>query len=168
MAEVAPRPRYPYNFFYYGTAINKDTTKQWGRGFQYEESFYKYACGLVFENAKRFLNDATVIDGSGSKDFRRELERYLKKRMNDPKQHYIKKVKVQGSSRNNLLQLVDMVVGASTGAWGRRVTPQFTGKSSLTGKSTFRFGRNENPCPSLSARARYGDNSGRGRFHIQS
>jgi len=68
----------PYQFFYYGIVINKDPGKLWGEGFQYKESFYKYACSLVFENAKAFLSNATVvIDGSGSKDFRRQLERYL-------------------------------------------------------------------------------------------
>ena len=59
---------------------------------------------MVFENAKSFLDNATVvIDGSGSKDFRAQLERYPKRRINDPTQHIIKKVKVQDSSRNNLL-----------------------------------------------------------------
>ncbi len=75
----------------------------------------------MFENAKGFLDRATVtIDGSGSKDFRHQLERYLKKRINDPKQHLIKKVKVQDSSGNNLLQLADMVVGATCRSFGTK------------------------------------------------
>jgi hypothetical protein len=36
----------PYDFFYWGIVINK--AKLTGRGFQFKESFYKYACGLVF------------------------------------------------------------------------------------------------------------------------
>jgi hypothetical protein len=111
----------PYEFFYYGIAINKDPAKLWGKGFQYRESFYKYACGLVFENARKFLENATVIvDGSGSKDFRNQLERYLKGRINEPQQHLIRKVKVQDSQGNNLLQLADMVVGATYRSLGQK------------------------------------------------
>lgn len=101
----------PYQFFYYGIVINK--AKLWGEGFRYKASFYKYTSGLVFENAKSFMNNATVIiDGSGSKDFQRQLEAYLKRRINDPKQRFIGKVKMQDSSRNNLLQLADMIAGS--------------------------------------------------------
>jgi len=38
----------PYGFFYYGIVINKNKDKLWGEGFKNKESFYKYACGLVF------------------------------------------------------------------------------------------------------------------------
>ena len=67
------------------------------------------------ENAKPYLNNATVIiDGSGRKDFRRELERYLKKRINQAKGNlrYIEKVKIEDSKKNNLLQVTDMIAGA--------------------------------------------------------
>lgn len=73
-------------------------------------SYYKYASSLVFENAKEVLTEATVIiDGSGSREFPRQLQSYLKRRINDPGQRAIRKVKLQDSSRNNLVQLVDMV-----------------------------------------------------------
>ena len=111
----------PYQFFYYGIVINKDPAKLWGEGFQHKEPFYKYASSLVFENAKAFLNNATVvIDGSGSKDFRRQLERYLKLRINDPGYRFIRKVKVQDSSRNNLIQLADMIAGAVNRSFGTK------------------------------------------------
>ena len=110
-----------YEFFYHGIVVNKDPSKLWGEGFKYKNSFYKYAAGLVFQNAKAFLSNATVIiDGSGSRDFRRELEQYLKKRINDPGQRFIVKVKVQDSSRNNLLQLVDMIAGAVHRSFGEK------------------------------------------------
>jgi hypothetical protein len=98
----------PYSFFYYGIVINK--AKLYGEGFKNKESFYKYACRLVFENAKEKLHDATVIlDQSGSEDFRNQLRTYLKKHMNDQKNKLINKVKMQDSARNNLLQLADYV-----------------------------------------------------------
>ncbi len=68
----------PYNFFYFGFVINK--AKLYGPGFHFKESFYKYVCGLIFENAKPHLDNAIVkIDGSGDREFRRQLETYLKK-----------------------------------------------------------------------------------------
>lgn len=110
----------PYSFFYFGIVINK--RRLFGKGFQYKSSFYKYICSLVFENAKPYLNEATVvIDGSGSKDFRRQLQKYLKDRINQEKGHsrYIKKVKVQDSNRNNLLQAADMIAGAIARSYRR-------------------------------------------------
>lgn len=98
----------PYSFFYYGIVINK--AKLYGEGFKNKESFYKYACRLVFENAKEKLHDATVIiDRSGSNDFRNQLSSYLKRHMNDDQIRLIKKVKMQNSTSNNLLQLADYV-----------------------------------------------------------
>ncbi len=101
----------PYNFFYYGIVINKDPKKLWGKGFKSKESFYKYACGLVFENAKEKLANAiVVIDKSGDLDFRNQLARYLRNRMNKDKR-MITNVKMQRSSGNNLLQLTDYIAG---------------------------------------------------------
>jgi hypothetical protein len=102
-----------YNFFYHGIIINK--AKLTGPGFRVKESFYKYTCGLVFENAKPLLSDATVIiDGSGTRDFRRQLATYLRRKIGP----LIRKVKIQDSKRNNLLQLADMVSGAINRSFG--------------------------------------------------
>ncbi|MFH1233777.1 MAG: DUF3800 domain-containing protein [Patescibacteria group bacterium] len=99
----------PYNFFYYGIVINKDPGKLWGEGFRNKESFYKYACSLVFENAKEKLDKAIiVIDESGSLDFKRQLTKYLRRKMSSGT---IKKVKMQRSCGNNLLQLSDYIAG---------------------------------------------------------
>jgi hypothetical protein len=69
----------------------------------------------VFENAKPYLHDAmVVIDGSGSRQFRRQLSTYLRKRVNtagDGKA-LIRKVKLQDSRNNHLLQMADMICGA--------------------------------------------------------
>jgi len=103
----------PYNFFYYGIVINKDPQKLGRDGFRTKESFYKYACSLVFENAKEKMRNATVvIDKSGKKVFRSQLARYLKRKINKKGENgYIKKVKMQRSKSNNLLQLADYIAG---------------------------------------------------------
>ena len=102
------------NFFFYSIAINKANLT--GPGFSYKESFYKYACRLLFENAKPHLDDAIItIDGSGSREFRQQLSSYLRRKTNNPKSStsHIKKVKLQDSKKNNLVQLADMVCGST-------------------------------------------------------
>lgn len=100
---------FPFSFFYFGIVINKDPRKLYGDGFGVKESFYKYACSLVFENAKPYLRSASVIiDGSGSREFKRQLQSYLKRKTSG----LIRKVKIQSSHSNNLLQLADMIAGA--------------------------------------------------------
>ena len=100
----------PFSFYYFGIVIDKDPRKLYGNGFKFKDSFYKYACNLVFQNAKPYLRDAiVVIDGSGTRDFKRQLQAYLRKKIGSG---IIKKIKIQDSSKNNLIQLADMVAGA--------------------------------------------------------
>lgn len=103
----------PYEWFYFSIVLNKE--KLSGKGFQFPDSFYKYTCSLVFENAKPYLNEAiVVIDGSGSRQFRRQLAAYLRKRVNAQHQEHrlLRKIKLQDSQKNHLLQMADMVCGA--------------------------------------------------------
>lgn len=101
----------PYTFFYFGIVINKDKNKLYGDGFRIKESFYKYTCSLVFENAKPYLKEATIIiDGSGSRQFKQEFKTYLRKKIGTS---IVKKVKIQSSHGNNLIQLADMIAGAA-------------------------------------------------------
>ena len=102
----------PYQFFYYGIVINKDPKKLYGEGFKYKQPFYKYTCNLLFENAKERLEDAIVVmDESGSLDFKQQLATYLRNKINTKMKCHIKKVKMQRSSSNRLLQLADYVTG---------------------------------------------------------
>ena len=98
------------SFFYLSFVLNKE--KLYGPGFQYKDSFYKYTAKLLFENAKPYLRDATVtVDRTGDREFRTQLEKYLKSKINTDAQ-LIRKVKSESSHSNNLLQLADMVCGA--------------------------------------------------------
>lgn len=102
----------PYQFFYYGIVINKEKlTDEW---FKTKETFYQYAAGLLFENAKERLDRATVVvDRSGRQMFKYQLASYLRGKVNQGNKYCrIKKVKMQDSKSNNLLQLVDMIAGA--------------------------------------------------------
>lgn len=103
------------DFFYHAFSLNKDPEKLWGPGFNVKESLYKYVSRLVFENAKPYLQDATVvIDGSGDRHFRDQLAAYLRKYVRgEAGARMIRKVKIQRSSGNNLLQLADYVAGVA-------------------------------------------------------
>lgn len=115
-----------YKFSYYGFILNKDPVKLWGDGFRDKNSFYKYVCSLIFENARPLLDKVTVIiDKSGNQDFRRQLTHYLKTKINTKDKTYIKKVKMQRSSSNNLLQLADYVVGVLRGKVVNKKNAQF-------------------------------------------
>lgn len=98
----------PYNFFYYGIIINKEALySDW---LKIKESFYKYVCSLVFENAKDKIENATiVIDKNWSWKFESQLQTYLKRKFNGDGTKKIKKVKMQDSHKNNLLQLADYI-----------------------------------------------------------
>lgn len=102
-----------FDFQYFSIVITK--AKLTGPGFSYRGSACKYACRLVFNNCRQLLDEATVvIDGSGSREFRRQLQAYLKTRINDVNttRRRIKKVKTEDSVSNNLLQLADIICGA--------------------------------------------------------
>jgi hypothetical protein len=98
------------DFFYLAFVLNK--AKLYGPGFAYKESFYKYTAKLLFENAKPYLREAkVVIDKCGNREFRQQLESYLKRKINTDSE-IIRRVKSEESHRNNLLQLADMICGA--------------------------------------------------------
>lgn len=100
-----------YDFYYYGIVIDKlrlDSSL-----FSGSHTLYKYACGLVFELAKDKLQRAiVVVDGSGGADFRKELTAYLRRQLSpDGRDSLVRKVKLQRSQSNNLLQLADYIAG---------------------------------------------------------
>lgn len=102
----------PYNFTYISVAINKDPKKLYGEGFNHKQAFYKYACNMVFTNAKPYLEDTIVVlDRSGSADFRNKLATYLQRNFNTDGKKVIKKLKQQNSNTNNLLQVTDYITG---------------------------------------------------------
>jgi hypothetical protein len=88
--------------------------KLYGDGFQYKNSFYKYAVNLLFQNLKPYLKNAIVVfDRCGNRDFQYELKKYLTRRVNEKgREPLVRKIKTNNSASNNLLQLADMVCGA--------------------------------------------------------
>jgi hypothetical protein len=101
----------PFNFFYISIIIDKSAIAP--ETIQPRDVFYQYAVALVFKEAKPHLENAVVVfDGSGSRPFKQQLATFLRQRMNEDQIQRIRKVKMQDSKTNNLVQLVDMVCGA--------------------------------------------------------
>jgi hypothetical protein len=103
----------PYNFSYFAVVIDKNKFKM--PELSTAKAFYRHACSLVFESAKKRLNEAIVtIDGKGGRHYKRDLQRDLRKRVNNPlaSVRHIATIKIQNSAGNNLIQLADMICGA--------------------------------------------------------
>jgi hypothetical protein len=67
---------------------------------------------VLFENAKGYLKEASVvIDKSGNREFRQQLQKYLMAKINTDKE-IIRQVRTEASHSNNLLQLADIICGA--------------------------------------------------------
>jgi hypothetical protein len=77
---------------------------------EHKDLFYNYFVQLLLKHDNDVLQGARVkIDGSGDREFKRELERYLRQQMAAGK---IASVKFAESHRDNLIQLADMAAGA--------------------------------------------------------
>jgi len=100
-----------YGFYNHSFVVNKD--KLLGDGFRQKSSFYKFVCGMVAENLKPHLKNASLtFDKCGDRLFKSQLSKYLKNRINTEEHCAIRKIKFEESHTNQLLQLADMVCGA--------------------------------------------------------
>jgi len=105
------------DFRYISLVLEK--AKLYSPEFIHKDALYKFATQALFENAKPYLNNATItLDRSGDREFTRELGSYLKEKINSEEQ-IIRKVKSEPSHANNLLQLADMVCGAVARSYRR-------------------------------------------------
>lgn len=105
-------------FRYAGFVVDK--RKLYGKRFNDPKEFYEFSVGLVCENVRPLLDDSKIIlDKSGDRAFRTKLEKGLKAQMTNAEGTcLIKKVTMEHSHSNNLIQLADMVCGAV----GRSIT----------------------------------------------
>lgn len=103
-----------FKWVYVAMALNKDGLHS--HGFKFPDSLYKYTVRRAFEAARGHIRDAkVVIDSSGNRNFREELKSYLRQRVNKVDEdgvNVIRKLSLEDSHRNDLLQLADMACGA--------------------------------------------------------
>lgn len=84
------------------------------------EAFYNFIVrNLISHYHDSGFKDATVkIDGRASKLLRKDFDAYMRKMVNSPGQHKIKKIKHVDSRTDMLIQLADMVAGAIRRSYG--------------------------------------------------
>ncbi len=105
-----------FGFQYLAVVVEKRRLKTpvYNPAFRFKEGVIKYTAGKLFENAKPYLKDATVvIDASGSREWGNQLVRFLQRIVRDENGYrFIKKIRTARSYGDNLVQLADMVSGA--------------------------------------------------------
>ena len=75
-----------------------------------DEKFYNYFVRLLIDFQELKQKDVSIkIDGSGDREFKKELNRYLRPQV---KSGYSLKIQLVDSNKNYLIQLADMVAGA--------------------------------------------------------
>ena len=99
-------------FKYYAFVLNK--RRLFGEVFNDPEQFYRWTVSTVCSNCKSILHDAKItIDKCGDRKFAQRLEASLKSKINDDSQERrVRKVGMQDSCKNDLVQLADMICGA--------------------------------------------------------
>jgi hypothetical protein len=99
-----------HDFRYSAIVLKKESL--WGQKFC-DEPVGDYAVKLAFQNVQDQLLDAIVVlDGDGRhRRTRNRLGTYLRQHLNSDGHQAIKKLKIQPSHRNNLIQLADMICG---------------------------------------------------------
>lgn len=74
-----------------------------------DEKFYNYFVKLLLDCGAQLKDARVKIDGSGDREFKQHLQRYLKKSLPEGA---VSSVKFANSQKDDLIQLADMVVGA--------------------------------------------------------
>ncbi len=107
-----------YDFRYHIAALDKEALNQGNAPLRSAGELYRYAAGLLLENAKAYLSEVNVIaDRTGNRRFRDDLARHLRNSVNQSRgERVIKSVRLQDSHRNNLLQLADYVASVGNQA----------------------------------------------------
>jgi hypothetical protein len=78
-----------------------------------KESFYNYTVKLVLKHSFGTIKNAKVkIDGSGDREFVKNLVTYLRKNLNNKRSSIISDIKIKNSKNNVLIQLADMIAGS--------------------------------------------------------
>lgn len=82
-----------------------------------KERFYNYFVQLLLKHDNEALQGARIkIDGSGDREFKRELSSYLRQQINAGK---VASLKFAESHRDSLIQLADMAAGAIARSYRR-------------------------------------------------
>lgn len=77
-------------------------------------NFYNYIINMVLTHSNGTIRDAKVrIDGSGSREYKQAMQVYLKYQSNSSEFCKVKEVSFVNSKGDQLIQLADMIAGAT-------------------------------------------------------
>jgi hypothetical protein len=74
-----------------------------------DDKFYNYFVRQLLGSGAELKNARVKIDGSGDREFKNHLQKYLKNQLTDG---MVDSVKFADSQKDNLVQLADMIAGA--------------------------------------------------------
>ena len=75
--------------------------------------FYGFTLRMVLQHNNDTIKNAKIrIDGSGERNFKKQLTLYLRKFLNSSKNKVMKNLQFKDSKRDMLIQLADMVAGS--------------------------------------------------------
>ncbi len=78
-----------------------------------KEKFYNFAVKSVLEHNNDTIRNAKIrIDASSDKNFKQNLKVYLRQQLNLGSKKITKDIKFRDSTKDNLIQLADMVAGS--------------------------------------------------------
>lgn len=98
------------SFDYYVVVIDKAKLVRLHGYLGVGQDFYQLACSLAAKELLGIFKDAVVVlDGQEKPEFLESIKRSLKS--GKDKKFFIKKIKMQDSRKNNLLQLADYIAG---------------------------------------------------------
>ncbi len=118
---------------YLAIVLNK--AKATGPGFRYKASLHKYVVSLLLQNAGPYLQDAIVVfDACGSRDFKKTMVPYVRRRASRDGSDPIKRVLAQASHSDCMLQLADMVAGAVARSYKPEMAEHTTFRSIIRGR----------------------------------
>ena len=103
----------PQRFGYCTFAVNKAPQLMSDAGLEYGNVLYKFAILKTLELSMPYLDNATVtVDNSNERKSKNNLSSYLRRNVHGQvERQVIKRVRMQDSAGNNLLQLSDYVAG---------------------------------------------------------
>ena len=102
-----------FNFTYFSVIINKRELIEQNADFD-KTLFFNFTCAKVFEMADAHIIDAKVVmDKNSNREFLNVLSGFLKNKLNSIEKKKIRKIKMQDSHKNNLLQLADYIAEIS-------------------------------------------------------
>jgi hypothetical protein len=78
-----------------------------------KNSFYNYAVKLVLQHNNDTIKNAKIrIDGLGERKFRKSLQGYLRKELNQGQKNILTNLRFRDSNKDVLIQLADVIAGS--------------------------------------------------------